>query len=211
MVMAFWNAPIDEPEHAQKAVTAALAIRQRLATLRQELVAEGLPPVAIGIGLNTGPMNVGDMGSQYRRAYTVIGDAVNLGSRLESLTRFYGVDILLSQTTKQACHELLFRPVDRIRVRGKTRPIDVFEPVCRVADAAAEQQTQVARLDTALTHYRNRQFVTAAAILRQLRAQDSAAGGGRQRLYSCYLQRIDGFLNAPPAADWDGVFVHTGK
>jgi adenylate cyclase len=100
MVMAFWGAPLRDHAHAQNAVETALAMLDAMPKMREDFGARGWPEVDIGIGINTGPMNVGDMGSSFRRAYTVIGDAVNLGSRLESLTKYYGVRLLVSDSTR---------------------------------------------------------------------------------------------------------------
>lgn len=211
MVMAFWNAPIDEPMHAQKSVLTALAMQKRLVTLRDEFATDGLPPLHIGIGLNSGAMDVGDMGSVYRRAYTVLGDAVNLGSRLESLTRFYGVNILVSDATREQCGDVLFLPVDRIRVRGKHKPVDVFEPLCHMDDADEALRARVTQFEQALTAYRNRGFAEAQAILEQRVSLEAGRASGRERLYRCYLQRIAAFQAQPPPVDWDPVFVHGDK
>src|SRR5699024_10310879 len=110
-------------------VRAALAMQLRMATLRDEFQREGLPIFHIGIGINTGPMNVGDMGSEYRRAYTVLGDAVNLASRLESLTDFYQVPVLVSDTTREQAAGLVYRTVDRVRVKGRKQPLDISQPL----------------------------------------------------------------------------------
>src|SRR5699024_10082942 len=111
-----------DSQHASHAIAAALAMQQRLHQLRQEFAQEGLPQFAIGIGVNTGLMNVGDMGSQYRRAYTVLGDAVNLASRLEGLTDFYQLPVLVSDTTKAAAPAFSYRTIDKVRVKGRHTP-----------------------------------------------------------------------------------------
>ncbi len=126
-IMAFWGAPMLNTDHAVNAVKAALEMLEVLKKLNKELVEEGSEPLKIGIGVNTGPMCVGNMGSRFRRAYTVMGDAVNLGSRLEGLTKFYGVDLIVSEVTRQAADQYLYREIDLVRVKGKTRPVKIFD------------------------------------------------------------------------------------
>lgn len=211
MVMAFWNAPLDDPMHAQNGVLTALAMLKRTAELSAQFQQEGLPAIAIGVGLNTGPMNVGDMGSSYRRAYTVLGDAVNLGSRLEGLTRFYGLHLLVSASTAQQCPDLLLRPIDRIQVKGKTEPVDVFEPVCLLSEASKELQHSVTLFNQVVEHYRAQAFPLAQQLLQQLIQADAQAEHNRAILYQLYQERIEHYLEHPPAPEWQGVFVHTSK
>ncbi len=127
-VMAFWGAPVDDPAHAEHAVAAALAMQREVARLSADFVTRGLPPLAVGIGINTGVVRVGDMGSKLRRAYTVIGDAVNLASRLESLTRRYEVPIIVGETTAQRCRHLRFRELARATIAGRSEAVRVFVP-----------------------------------------------------------------------------------
>jgi adenylate cyclase len=130
-IMAFWGAPLDDPDHAAHGVRAALAMARAMDDLNAELAARGLPAIALGIGLNTGLMCVGDMGSHVRRAYTVMGDAVNLASRIEGLTRQYGVSVLAGEATRAAAGDaadLHWREVDRVRVKGREAPVTVFTP-----------------------------------------------------------------------------------
>ena len=129
MVMAFWNAPLDVKAHAELAVKAGFSMLKITDELSKSFVLDGLPAIDIGVGINTGEMNVGDMGSEYRRAYTVLGDAVNLGSRLESLTKYYGVRFLVSQMTAQQCKNMTFRTIDKVKVKGKTEAVIIYEPV----------------------------------------------------------------------------------
>ena len=124
MVMAFWNAPLLDANHAEHAIDAALSMLQKVEELKITS-AKGLPEVNIGVGINTGFMNVGDMGSVYRRTYTVLGDAVNLGSRLESITKFYGVKLLVGEGTYDLAPQFLYRLVDKIIVKGKREPVCV--------------------------------------------------------------------------------------
>lgn len=128
-IMAFWGAPIDRPDHADISARASLQMLIELDRLRVEFPKKGFPVIDIGIGLNTGPMSVGNMGSSERFCYTVMGDAVNLGSRLEGLTKEYGIKIMMSESTvmKLRSKEFIYRDLDDIRVKGKNEPVKVFE------------------------------------------------------------------------------------
>jgi adenylate cyclase len=128
-VMAFWGAPVDDPDHADHAVEAALAMQQEARRMSADFVMRGLPPLAIGIGINTGVARVGDMGSAVRRTYTALGDAVNLASRLETLTKRYEVPILLGEATARACRAHRFEELVPALIDGRTEPVRVFAPV----------------------------------------------------------------------------------
>lgn len=207
MVMAFWNAPLDDELHAQNGVMTAMAMQEEVARLSQVFVTEGLPALKIAIGLNTGPMNVGDMGSSYRRAYTVLGDAVNLGARLESLTRFYDVGVLVNDSTRAQCPDILFLPVDRIRVVGKDEPVEAFAPICRLEQASQELINNTEQFTQAVELYRQADFAAAEEIILPLAQQEH----NYQRIYQIYLERIKQFQQQPPPADWQAVFTHTSK
>lgn len=214
MVMAFWNAPLHDANHAQHGVLTALAMQEKVNELKAEFIKDGLPPIAVGIGLNTGLMNVGDMGSSYRRAYTVLGDAVNLGSRLEGLTRFYGAEILVSDETRKHCPDVLFRRLDRIQVKGKNEPVEVFEPLCRKSQASEKLQTHIACFEEALNAYQAQNFAQAKALLEKLIVEDELLENKRQSralLYQRYLERIAEFEITPPPLDWTAVYIHTSK
>ena len=206
MIMAFWGAPIHDPEHRQQAVDAALAMLDQLEDMQTELSERNWPAINIGIGINTGMMNVGDMGSEYRRAYTVIGDAVNLGSRLEGLTKYYGVRLIVSETTAEGLGSMLLRCLDRVKVKGKNEPVIIYEPVCRSSDASNECQAELDTWEEALAAYYEQRWDDAETILTGL--HDAHPG---TRLYSLYLERIQGLRGAELPDDWDGVFVHTSK
>ena len=125
--MAFWNAPLDCPDHANKAVLTAREILDAGKELQKELEDQGLPTIGVGIGINTGTVIVGNMGSESRFDYSVIGDAVNLGARLEGQTRNYdGVDLLLSEFTYRQCRDGVFHEVDRIKVKGKSEAVTIY-------------------------------------------------------------------------------------
>jgi adenylate cyclase len=127
MIMAFWGAPLSDPNHAKHALTAALEMQAMAAKLKKEFTAEGLPAIEIGIGINTGMMSVGDMGSKFRRAYTVIGDTVNLASRLESLTKEYHVGIIAGESTHAGQDSFIFKELGPVQVKGKAMPVTVYE------------------------------------------------------------------------------------
>jgi adenylate cyclase len=204
-IMAFWGAPLQDAEHARNAVLAAQEMIARTARIREEFAARGWPPVHIGVGVSTGPMNVGNMGSEFRMAYTVLGDTVNLGSRLEGLTKQYGVDVIVSGLTKLAIPDMLFRELDAVRVKGKNEPVAIYEPLGlrsgldRARVARAEQFHEVLKL------YRTREFGAALRLLEDL-ARDRDEG-----LFTLYRERVTHFLTDPPPQEWDGVFVHKTK
>src|SRR5690606_17816115 len=128
-VMAFWGAPVEQPDHAALAVAAALEMAAAVQALDAEHRAAGLPGISVGIGLNTGVMSVGDMGSARRRSYTVIGDAVNLAARLEGLGEHYGVDIVAGERTRELAGAYLWQELDRVKVKGKERGVGIFTPL----------------------------------------------------------------------------------
>ena len=141
--MAIWGAPLDDKQHAHNGILSAIEMQKATLKLSRAFVARGLPEIKIGIGLNTGIMNVGDMGSSYRRAYTVLGDAVNLGSRLESITKFYGAEILVGERTAQRCPDIAFSFIDRIQVKGKDEPIAVYKPLGLKSETTQQAQIEL--------------------------------------------------------------------
>jgi adenylate cyclase len=128
-VMAFWGAPVDDPKHADHAVAAAIAMQREVARLNREFEAMGWPPLVVGIGINTGVVRVGDMGSRLRRAYTVIGDAVNLASRLEGLSKKYDLPIVIGDATRRAVRSIALQYVAQSEVYGRTESVKVWQPV----------------------------------------------------------------------------------
>lgn len=200
-IMAFWGAPLADPEHPRHAVRAALEMTRCLRTLDDTFRAEGWPPLQIRIGINTGAMSVGNMGSRFRMSYTVLGDAVNLASRLESAAKQYGVAIVISEHTRDAVPEYACRELDRVRVKGRSRPVAIFEPLCLAAELGPEQQMELADHEAALRAYRQRDWDEATARFRRLGAR-----WPDRRLYALYLDRLAALMVAPPPADWDGVF-----
>jgi adenylate cyclase len=205
-IMAFWGAPVHQAEHAAYAVKAGLAMLKALEELNVELASEGKHTLKIGVGVNSGPMSVGNMGSRFRRAYTVMGDAVNLGSRLEGLTKFYSVDLLVSDTTRMEADGYLYREIDRVRVKGKAKPITMYDTKGLKGEVSAEWVERAARFEAALELYRDQDWQGAEDILKELQAEEPDSG-----LYGLYLQRVNSFRSSPPPADWDGVYTHESK
>jgi len=204
-VMAFWGAPLRDADHAGNAVRAALEMVAEMHALHPAFRERGWPAITIGVGISSGEMNVGNMGSRFRAAYTVLGDTVNLGSRLEGLTKKYGVDIVVSATTAALVQNLAFREIDRVRVKGKQEPVAIFEPLGPRAGLTEAQQLAAARFAEVLANYRAQAWEEAETMLSELAARDA------QALYALYLERIRHFRANPPPADWDGVFTFETK
>ena len=204
-IMAFWNAPVDLSDHASRAVQTALEMQAALPQLNREFAARNWPQVKIGIGVNTGRMSVGNMGSAFRMSYTVMGDAVNLGSRLEGITKQYGVGILVTQPTVEADPLHVFMKVDEVRVKGKATPVAIYEALDAPASLAEAVQQDATEFEAAFAHYQTQDWDAAESGLRELNAR------APRTLYDIYLERIAHFRVEPPPADWDGVFVYTTK
>ncbi len=217
-IMAFWGAPLKDPAHAANAARAALAMTARLAALNADLRARGLPDIGLGIGLNTGTVCVGDMGSSTRRSYTVMGDAVNLASRIEGLTRHYGVDVLTGEDTRSAAGEpapaaagAVWRwvEVDRVRVKGKNRPVTLFTPAVIPLERSAAFDDEMRLWLLALTSYRLQHWDETQTRLHGLLTAfaDTQFAG----LYRQLGERADHHRRTPPPADWDGAHTFDSK
>jgi len=205
MVMAFWGAPIDDAQHRENAVKAALKMQEVTEQLKPMFEAQGLPEVNIGIGVNTGFMNVGDMGSSYRRAYTVLGDSVNLGSRLESITKFYGAKVLIGEDTHDHISGFVCRFVDRIQVKGKEEAIRVYEPLGLEADVDQHLKDEIVQYDAAYALYLKQDWTAASQAFRELYENHNLP------LYQVYIERIEDLKQQTLPDDWDGTFRHTSK
>ncbi|RCS57529.1 CHASE2 domain-containing protein [Parvibium lacunae] len=199
-IMAFWGAPIADPEHAEQAVEAALAMQQATRQLNQEFSQRGWPTLKIGIGVNTGLMRVGDMGSSIRRAYTVMGDSVNLASRLEGITKTYGVGIAVGEATKQAAPHFVYRELDRVRAKGKLEAVSIYEPIGHEGEVSAELIEEIKLWHQTLKLYRAQEWDRAEIQLLNLQAKSTDT-----ILYAHYLKQIKWWRHNPPPADWDGV------
>jgi adenylate cyclase len=204
-VMAFWGAPLADPQHAQNALLAARQMIEKLAELKPEFVQRGWPEINIGVGISSGTMNVGNMGSEFRMAYTVMGDAVNLGSRLEGLTKLYGVQIIVNETTREAVPDFRFRELDRVTVKGKDEPVTIYEPVAPKDEIELGTKSELRRYHQALKHYRSQEWDAAEQELFFLLKNEN------RMIYQIYLDRIANYRSDPPDENWDGVYRHTSK
>ncbi|MCX7961085.1 MAG: adenylate/guanylate cyclase domain-containing protein [Burkholderiales bacterium] len=199
-IMAFWGAPLADPEHARHGVLAALAMQRHCAVLNERFRARGWPALKIGVGLNSGLVRVGDMGSRVRRAYTAMGDAVNVASRLEGRTKYYGAGILVGEATRAAAPGILFREVDRVRVKGKDEALTIYEPLGEVSEVAANTVAECDAWHAALAAYRARAWDDAERALARLIAANPSC-----TLYRLYVERVGALRASPPPADWDAV------
>lgn len=199
-IMAFWGAPLADPQHARHAVIVALEMQRAVAALAGPFQARGWPVLRIGIGINSGTMTVGDMGSPVRQSYTVMGDAVNLGARLEGITKEYGVGIAVGEQTRVLCPDIVFRELDKVRVKGKATAVSIHEPLCPANELGEELRAELASWQAALAAYRQQQWHEAGRILERLlqKKPDEA-------LYRLYLERVTHLLLSPPDGQWDGV------
>lgn len=204
-IMAFWGAPVADENHARDTIQAAMQMQRDLDELNPLMKLKGWPEIKIGIGVNSGKMNVGNMGSEFRMAYTVMADAVNLASRLEGLTKQYGLGILVGEDAVALCPGMEFMKVDVVRVKGKAHPVTIYEPL------GEKEQVDIATLkrkqdfELARAAYLVQNFDEAEEILRKANKRHPS------KLYEVYLDRIAHFREIPPPADWDGVFTFTSK
>lgn len=205
-IVAIWGAPLDDPEHPNHAVSAALQMNDGLRGLRKRWIEQGRPAVFTGFGINSGRMNVGNMGSRTRFDYTVIGDNVNLASRLEGLNKVYGTSILCSDTTRQATgHGFTWRLVDRVTVKGRLQPVRIYEPL-HAGLPTHEELTENQRYEAALEAMWNRDFAAAHDQLDRLCELRNDAP-----VYEFHLKQAEQFLETPPPQDWNGVTEHHEK
>ncbi len=167
-IMAFWNAPTKQEAHAQRAVEAALEMNHAIRVLAKTYTARGWPLLTMGIGINTGRANVGNIGSKYRMAYTAIGDAVNLASRIESLTRTYRVPIIISENTLRQINGISCREIDVVRVRGKQQLTRIFQPLCYESEVDNKLKEKLILHKEAFELYRNKKFNNAIRLFKEL-------------------------------------------
>jgi adenylate cyclase len=205
-VMAFWGAPVKMADHASLAVATALDMAQTLRAFNATRLAQGDTPIGLCLGLNTGDMCVGDMGSDMRRSYTVIGDAVNLGSRLEGLSRLYGVDIVASGATRAQAPGFAWQRLDRVRVKGKAQAVDIHAPCCPLDELTPALAHELDLWESALTAWRAQAWETCQSLLAELQRLNE-----EKVLYRLYAQRVVSMQATPPGPDWDGTAVFDTK
>lgn len=199
-VMAFWGAPVDLPDHAHLAVRSAMEMAAAVHQINEEHRAAGIPEIGIGIGLNTGTMCVGDMGSENRRAYTVIGDAVNLGSRLEGLSKVYGVDIVASETTRRLAPGFAWQEMDRVRVKGKEQAVAIFRPLAPADRVDPACQDELRTWAGFLKAYRAQDWDPCDVLLLNLQRMNP-----KKYLYELYSERVASMRLLPFDPGWDGA------
>jgi adenylate cyclase len=204
-IMSFWGAPAPNPQHAFYAVRAALKMCDASKVLAASFAARGLPSLNIGIGLNSGMLRVGDMGSSLRRSYTVMGDAVNLASRIEGITKQYGLSLLVGQNVVALAPEFIYREVDRVRVLGKNEIVTIFEPIGLATDAhhnVEELRDWSLMLDRYYQGDWGRVIFDIKALVKNY---------GEQLLYEVFLKRAMHYQVSPPTGPWDGVTNYDTK
>ncbi|MSP67676.1 MAG: adenylate/guanylate cyclase domain-containing protein [Alphaproteobacteria bacterium] len=213
-IMAFWNAPLPDPDHARHACAAALELLDGARKLNAKLQADALAdgsryvPAEIGVGLNTGICIVGNLGSEHRISYSAIGDPVNLAARIEAQSRLYDVPIVIGEATRAQAPEFATLELDLIRVKGKGEPSRIYTLFGDARTAGHESFNRLASAHAAmLAAYRDQDWIGARRQLAAARACD----GRLANLYALYAARIDAFERAPPGPNWDGVYVAETK
>lgn len=207
LIMAFWGAPMNDKHHAFHAIQTALHMQTKLKELRETQITKQWPEIIMGIGINSGKMNVGDMGSQFRRNYTVLGDSVNLASRVESLTKYYNVNILVTENTQQHQEAFVFRKVDRVQVKGRVEGIDLYEVICHISQNTPELQAELSTYHRGMELYRDQQFKEALEIFTQLESIYPDT-----HLYTLYRERSEAYIaNPPDPSTWTYTHIHSSK
>jgi adenylate cyclase len=207
MIMAFWGAPLENPEHALDAVKAGMKMINKAAQISGQFKSLGIENINIGIGINSGDMNVGDMGSKYRRSYTVLGDSVNLASRLEAATKFYHVDFIISEYTLSQLHNQVYvRHLDRVKVKGKKQPVNIYQPLCMREDVTDALKAETEQHAEALKLYFAADWQHAKATFATLHKQYPNV-----YIYEMYLERIHQLAVKRIEPGWDGCFVRDEK
>jgi adenylate cyclase len=205
-IMAFWGSPYPQEDHAFRSCSCALQMVRGLAQLNAKWKAAGHPPIAIGIGLNTGQVNVGNMGSARRLSWTVMGDNVNLASRLEGITKQYHVQLIISEATyKQVSSQFVCRELDKIRVKGKSLPVNIYE-LMDVVTEKSKYEKLLAQFSNAMEYYREQSWREAAERFADILTAFPDDGPTK-----VFLERALEFSDNAPEAEWDGVYVMKTK
>jgi adenylate cyclase len=203
-IMAFWNAPLDDPDHAKNAVAAAQEMRHKLIELNRTWAAVGRRTLDVGIGINTGECSVGNFGSNQKFNYSLLGDPVNLSSRLEGLTKLYGVDLIIGEETAARLDDPGLIELDLVAVKGKANAVRIYT----LPPHPVETQQYLARHAALLAAYRRRDWDAALGMLEDpvLRTESEMAP-----VYGLLRERIGQLREEALPADWDGVFVAQEK
>jgi adenylate cyclase len=202
-IIAFWNAPLDQPDHALRACRAALECQKRLEELRPKFAQKSGHELFMRVGLNSGPAVVGNMGSHSRFDYTAMGDTINMASRLEGACKHYSVPILVGDTTFQMTKDAITaREVDLIRVVGKSKPERVYQILEEKSQDSQDMQENVATFHQAIDLYRNMRWDDALNLFRKIKDD---------KLSAVYVSRIEQLKQNPPPGDWAGVYDLTQK
>jgi adenylate cyclase len=205
-VKALFGAPAQHEDDAVRSVRASLELQRSMPSINAQIRALGGSPLTVGVGVNTGSVVAGKMGSISRLKYTVVGDGVNLASRLEGLTKRYGVGIIVSEATRERCPEIQFREIDRVRVKGRDTPVRIFEPLGEANELAPGASERLALFHEALERYRAGDWEKAAAGFRELAVDEPDS-----LLLSLYLARIEKLRTRPMDPDWDGTTTFDEK
>ena len=206
-IIAFWGAPLSQPDHARLACFAAIDMQNHMVGYRDRLAREGRPALNVRMGLNTGRMLVGNMGSAQRMDYTIMGDAVNLAARLEGANKFYQTYTMISGFTyDQVADDVEARELDLIRVVGKREAVRVYELLDRRGQLEPEKVELLGCYNRGLELYKERRFADAIAAFREALEVSPLDGPSLT-----YVDRCEDYLEAPPEADWDGVYTLTSK
>jgi len=205
-IMAFWGAPVDDRDHARNGVLAALDMQRECISLNEKFASRGWPQLKIGVGVNSGPVRVGDMGSAVRRAYTAMGDPVNVASRLEARTKYYGVGMLVGENTKKSVADVVFKEIDKVKVKGKEEALTIYEPVGLEGYVEKKVTDELKLWHQTLKLYRAKQWDQAELGLLNLQRMNPDCS-----LYRLYSQEVVAKRRAPPPEDWDGVTVFDEK
>ncbi|MFC1867443.1 CHASE2 domain-containing protein [Thermodesulfobacteriota bacterium] len=206
-IMAIYGAPLEQPDHPSRACQSALDMMEGLKELNEKWIREGKKALDIRIGINTGPMLVGNMGSDQRFDYTVMGDAVNLGSRLEGANKSYKTNILISESTyERVMDEFVCMELDSVRVKGKTLPVAVYQLVGERSYVSSEYMAAIDCFHKGLQLYRKQKWSEAIEIFKTVTAMNHSIYAS-----SLYIERATELKNNPPPSDWDGVFTMKTK
>ena len=205
-IMAFFGAPLELPDHPERGAATALAMMKRLAELKKDQSIPGVEELNIGIGLNTGEVTVGNLGSNVFMDYTIVGDAVNLASRLEGLNKVYGTNVIVSEFTAERLDpgRFLTRELDLVRVKGKEKAVRIFELAGYADEVDEDKRAAIERFEQGVSLYRGREWDRAAELFAPL------AGTG-DRAAALYLGRIERMRAEPPGPEWDGVTAFDHK